>query len=563
MSSPAHDSPSRPLQWSALRAAVLARCVVWSVPVFVASVFFAVSLAPSLLPRPAVVQGVLSGLSLAVGYGLGVLGLWLWQYLQLPLASPRWQRRLGIGFAALGGVILVGFWWKSADWQNTVRELMGMEPEAASGLLLLAAVAGSVFVLLLLGAGLFRRVMRMLGGFLQRFFPRRISNLLGILLTVVLFWTAIDGFLIRSLLRVADRSFQQLDALIEPEMDPPPQFRETNGSASLVDWKDLGRMGRSFVASGPSAEELHEFFGRPTPLPIRVYVGLNSAPDVETRAELALQELIRLGGFDRSFLVLATPTGTGWIDPGAIRTVEYLHRGDVATVAAQYSYLNSPLALLTEADYGAEMAEALFARIYGHWCSLPRESRPRLFLQGLSLGSFLSDLSFHLFDIIDDPFDGALWSGPPFRNQTWRLTTAQRERGTPAWLPVFRDGAVVRFANQNGFAKSNAKWGNFRLAFLQYASDPITFFDPAMAWREPAWMQGLRGPDVTPDLRWFPVVTALQVAADMMVGTAPVGFGHEIAPLHYLEAWLVLTEPEGWGPAELQRLRNRFTEDPR
>jgi len=142
------------------------------------------------------------------------------------------------------------------------------------------------------------------------------------------------------------------------------------------------------------------------------------------------------------------------------------------------------------------------------------------------------------------------------------MTTAQREPGSPAWLPIFRDGTVVRFANQDGFAEASAAWGNFRLVFLQYASDPITFFDPAMVWREPAWMNTPRGPDVTPDLRWFPVVTALQVAADMMVGTAPSGFGHEIAPLDYLDAWLALTEPEGWSPEELQRLRKLFLKDP-
>jgi len=40
----------------------------------------------------------------------------------------------------------------------------------------------------------------------------------------------------------------------------------------------------------------------------------------------------------------------------------------------------------------------------------------------------------------------------------------------------------------------------------------------------------------------------------MMLGTAPTGFGHEYAPRDYLEAWLALTEPEGWSPAELERL---------
>ena len=59
------------------------------------------------------------------------------------------------------------------------------------------------------------------------------------------------------------------------------------------------------------------------------------------------------------------------------------------------------------------------------------------------------------------------------------------------------------------------------MLFLQQASDPITFFSFESAWREPEWMRAPRGPDVSPDLRWFPVVTMLQLAADMALGSAP------------------------------------------
>lgn len=48
--------------------------------VSLATPFFAVSLAPSLAPRPHVLQGLLSGFALAAGYGLGVAGRSLWRY---------------------------------------------------------------------------------------------------------------------------------------------------------------------------------------------------------------------------------------------------------------------------------------------------------------------------------------------------------------------------------------------------------------------------------------------------------------------------------------------------
>ena len=61
--------------------------------------------------------------------------------------------------------------------------------------------------------------------------------------------------------------------------------------------------------------------------------------------------------------VIIVPTGTGWVDPAAMDSVEYLHHGDVASVAQQYSYLSSPLSLLLQPEYGSEAAKALCFRI--------------------------------------------------------------------------------------------------------------------------------------------------------------------------------------------------------
>ena len=59
-----------------------------------------------------------------------------------------------------------------------------------------------------------------------------------------------------------------------------------------------------------------------------------------------------IGAFERSVLVLVMPVGTGWVDPAAVDTLEYLHGGDVASVALQYSYLTSVLSLWIEPEYG-------------------------------------------------------------------------------------------------------------------------------------------------------------------------------------------------------------------
>src|SRR5262249_17384096 len=162
---------------------------------------------------------------------------------------------------------------------------------------------------------------------------------------------------------------------------------------SLLAWDKLGRAGREFISSGPTREDISAFSGRGALEPIRVYVGLRSADTPELRARLALEELKRVGGVERSGLVVVAPIGTGWVDPAAMDTVEYLHDGAVASVALQYSYLASWLYLLVDPGYGADSARALFKEIYGYWIALPKDSRPRLYLHGLSLGAANSEQS--------------------------------------------------------------------------------------------------------------------------------------------------------------------------
>jgi uncharacterized membrane protein len=296
--------------------------------------------------------------------------------------------------------------------------------------------------------------------------------------------------------------------------------------------------------------------------PIRVYVGLRSAQTQQARAKLALEELKRVGAFARSMLVIVTPTGTGWIDPAALDSLEYLTNGDVASVAMQYSYLASPLSLFVEPDYGAEAARAIFREIYEYWTQLPRGSRPKLYLHGLSLGAMHSEQSASLFEVLRDPFNGALWSGPPYQTKQWASFTAARNSGSPAWLPTFRDGSFVRFMNQSGRTAASAPWGPMRIIYLQYASDAVTFFEYQSFYREPDWMKPPRGPDVSPSMRWYPVVTFLQLAVDLPVANqAPAGFGHRFAPEHYVDAWLELTTGEVPSSAPAARLKQCLKRD--
>jgi len=532
--------------------------------ILLGTLFFAASLTPTLLPRSFLTQGVLSGCSLAAGYGIGVFGRWLWAYMELPRPKGRLLRVAKLAAATGCAVVAVIFLWQAARWQNSIRELMELKPVDTAHPLEIGLIALAVFVILMALARLFQLTLRFVAMRVNRLLPRRVSNVIGVIAAVALFWSVINGVLFRVALRVWDASFQEYDELIKPETEPPTDPLKTGSSASRLRWEELGRAGREFISSGPTREDISAISGRRALEPVRVYVGLRSAGTPEVRAKLALDELKRVGGFERSVLIVVTPTGTGWVDPAAIDSVEYLLDGAVASVALQYSYLASWLYLLVEPGYGADSARALFKEIYAYWITLPKNSRPRLYLHGLSLGATNSEQSTDLIEVLGDPFSGALWSGPPYSSRLWRSLTDRRNPGSPAWLPRFRDGSFVRFRNQDGEAAGpnspNAAWGPMRVLYLQYASDPVTFFDYRSFYREPDWMLPPRGPDVSPQLRWYPVVTLLQLTLDMLMATtAPIGYGHVYAPAHYIDAWIEVTDVRDWSPEEITRLKQHLS----
>lgn len=526
----------------------------------VGTLFLSASLTPSLTPRPPLLMGVLAGACLALGYLLGISARGVWSGMGLPVrpAQPAVARLVAL---LCVGIALVCS-WLSIGWQNDLRALFGMELLSRSNILVVLVIALITFALFffagVVARGSYRRTVRWLGARI----PGRVATLLGVLFVGAAAWGLMTGVVLRAGLRIADSSFSEVDALMEPDVPSPTSTFQTGGPTSLIAWESLGRRGRQYVATGPSRAEIAATTGSQAEQPLRVYAGLNSAASVQERARLALAELKRVGGFERSVLVIIAPTGTGWVDSNAIDSLELLHRGDVASVALQYSYLASWLSLTVEPEYGVESARALFREVYAHWVSLPKKSRPRLYLFGLSLGALSSERSLDLFDIIEDPIQGALWAGPPFPSLLWNSATANRERNSPVWLPRFRDSSIVRFTNQqNQLAADGDRWGPVRIVYLQYGSDPITFFRPDSLYRRPEWLTGRRAPDVLPSLRWIPVVTFMQTGVDLITGMrTPPGKGHVFAAEHYLKSWVALTDPPGWSEAELEELRRMISQ---
>lgn len=531
------------------------------VGVILAALCFAASMTPSLLPRSFLIQGLLSGFAAAFGYGCGVLLDWTWRFLQFRELNQRVMRTARILSLVLAGAVMVIVLWRAAYWQNSIRELMEIPPveswySTSTGFL----AVGVSLLLIAIGRGLVF-CNAFVAQKLKPFVPDRVAHLLAAGFVLMAAFTVSNNLVARSLLNFADASFARIDSLTDEGVTQPRLLNQSGSDASSIEWDSIGRRGKQFVVSGPTAEQIGDFHQRACLQPLRIYVGLRSRSTMKDRARLALEELKRTGAFDRSVLVVATPTGTGWIDPGAVDTLEYLHAGDTAIVAIQYSYLPSWLTIIVDPERPTQAARLLFDEVYSHWKELPKDSRPKLYLQGLSLGALGSELSADVLTIFEDPIDGALWSGPPFPSTQWASLTKARNPDSPYWRPEVRDGRMVRFHGQADHVFDDRGWGPIRNVYLQYASDPMIFFSPDLLFEEPAWLQGERGPDVSEYLRWFPIVTCLQIAFDLPLATnVPMGYGHNYAPADYIDAWISVTSPEGFTEGQRNLLKAEFAD---
>ncbi len=523
----------------------------------VGGIFVAASLLPSLLPRPSVVQGVISGVSLVAGYGVGTAGAALLAYLGVPAPRGRLREALvGAAVAVCVGLLIVST-WKQVGWQNDIRLLYGMPPIGPDGWPLVAAVTLLVAaVLLLLGrslAALFGVLRRRLG----RLMPRRLANLLGGVVVTVVVWALFSGVLVTGFFAGANALFAPSDHVVSPGTSAPTAPVRSGGPGSLVRWTTLGAEGRGFVSGGPTVADINAVTGGGARLPVRVYVGLRSADTVDERARLVLDELKRTGAFDRKVLVLATTTGTGYLDRNGTDPLEYLWNGDTAIAGVQYSYLPSWISLLADQEAVQQTSQAVFTTVHRYWSTLPETSRPKLYLYGLSLGSYGVESILGSINLLNEPIDGALLAGPPFVSPVHAQLVADRDPGSPAWLPVYGGGRTVRFSSeQDGLSRTVGPWGPTRVVYLQHASDPVVFFDSDLAFAPPQWLRdGQRGPDVSPRMGWFPVVTMVQVLLDLPgAGSVPMGYGHLYSGPANERAWVAITEPPRWDTAGLQRL---------
>lgn len=525
-----------------------------------ALVFALVSLTPSLLPRPALFQGLVTGVTAAIGYGLGVALAWVWRAFadrEPRDPSPRQWQVLG----AVAVVALVVADFLSVRQQDRVRALMGLGDASEWRLLTVPLMGVAIFLLLVAIARGLRRAARALSTFLGRRIGPQAARAVGWLTVGALTFFTLSGLVYDNAIKAVDASFALGDQQVSSSLDPPGELR-SGSSASLLAWEDLGRQGRRFVARGPRADDIAEFTGRDALEPIRIYSGTAHAEDVEERARLAVEDLRRTGGFDRANLLIAGTTGSGFIEPSASDSFEYLTGGDSAIISMQYSHLPSWISFLVDQRAARDAGRALFDAVYQQWSVLPADQRPRVYVFGESLGSFALETAFSGEADLRNRTSGGLFVGAPGFNDLFTEFRERRDAGSREIEPVYRGGRTVRFTNDPWRASPPADqpWDGPHVLYLVHPSDPITWWSPDLIWNEPDWLNEPRGADVASAMRWYPIVTFWQTSADMAVSMAvPSGHGHDFVGQH-VAGWAEVLDPPGWTTDDLRRLQEQILE---
>lgn len=525
-----------------------------------AAAFFCLSLTPSLLPRPWYLQGAISGILTATGYGVGAIAGYLARRVVRWRPTPEGRTLAWRICYSTATVFGIAFLYQSAQWQRQIYQLMGMAPPPTGGYLGVPLLAALFFAVLLAIARLLRAVVRALGRVFSRWIPATAARITATLGVVVLLILVLQGLVANVLIAGANNSFKNLNGEVTPGTSPPHAYQLSGSPASLVPWASLGRYGRNFVVGGPSIDSLTRFSGTPATQPIRVYVGIESADELRDRAAMAIRELERTGAFNRRVLCVITTTGTGWVDRHSVDPLEYMYNGDTALVAMQYSFLPSWLSFAVDRDRAKAAGRELFNQVYARWSELPAAQRPKLLVFGESLGAFGAESAFSGVDDLRHRTDGVLFVGPPNSSALWREFVTERDDGTGETLPTYEGGGTVRFVGAPTDLDSPASdWNQPRVLYLQHPSDPVVWWSPRLILNRPDWLREQRGGDVLPTMRWYPFVTFWQLSADLVYSIkVPPGHGHDYGS-EQVDAWAHIAPPPGWTAERTAELKAAVT----
>ena len=197
------------------------------------------SFTPSLLPRGGVIQGVVFGITAAIGYGLGVLAASIWR--AFADREPRRPRRWAwLTFFIGAGVLYVAGFALGQYWQYEIRKLMGVTEYDIWLVVASPFIAAAVFCLILaIGRGL-RGLYRWAANLLNRWIGRRAAHAVGWILVAGLAYLVVTGLLLQGFVNVMNAAYSVRDTTTAEGVHQPTTSLRSGGPGSLMPWDTLG-----------------------------------------------------------------------------------------------------------------------------------------------------------------------------------------------------------------------------------------------------------------------------------------------------------------------------------
>lgn len=316
---------------------------------------------------------------------------------------------------------------------------------------------------------------------------------------------------------VVKKKIELKDDIVEPAYPKPPlNPNVTAGPRSVISFDDIGKEGRRFVLMTLNAEEIVKVVGGQAQDPVRIVAGYDSAHNTEELAQLCYDEMVSLGAFDKSIVCIASPTGVGYVSYTFTESLEYLARGDCATIVPQYALVPSALALFDTKD-GIALQRRVLELSRDHIASMPQQDRPRLVQFGESLGANVAldvcgDVGVPDFNQLG--IEAGLYFGVPFRSSTWLNWWHDKDLTDPY-------GELVLATQPSEFLDDlQVRQGAAKHYMVVHNDDPVNKFSYRMVVKQPWWLgpPATRPPKVPRETIWRPVTTFILTLVDLVNG---------------------------------------------
>lgn len=349
----------------------------------------------------------------------------------------------------------------------------------------------------------------------MRLLIRREPGALGSLLAHGIILSSLTVIGVIALAKVTSR-IQRQDDIVEPAYPAPPSSQFVScGPMSVMPFDSIGKEGRRFVLMALTAGDIENIMGENATNPIRVVGGFESASTIEGRVDLMIDDLRRLGAFERSILCVGSPTGVGYFNYSVAEALEYLTLGDCAIVVPQYALVPSALAL-GQTKKAEELTRLLLERIREISAHLPNP--PKIILIGESLGANIAlDIACNatgkphvpVFDQLG--VSGGLYLGVPFRTKMWKAWRAERMLIDPHYQ-------LELVSQPSEISRKSAE--KKRHLMIVHHDDPVNKYNFQMILQPPWWMGAPveRPPLVPRESKFRPFTSFILATIDLLNG---------------------------------------------